>query len=782
MSSIAMGTISWVSRCPLCTLQLCCNLISSCHQDFAAIILGEEVGVNIENNIENSVNGVELPSQTRLARNRDRKEAAHRESLPINSKGSVAIQRHVPTAAQKSANQPCISRTQGKADATAKAPQSKDAVVNTVIARLATELKPHKGVLLSLLERLDRKRIGYLSGSDVQRVLKNLNCRIGGSELETLIQAFDANGKGAICYCDFVQAIQAHALTAAQKTEIVRPWWEDDEYIVSVLDRLKTALRPRAADLLGRLQNTDKRRAGVLKPLELHSLLVHSFGIQVHEGDLGVLWKVFDQDRNGQINYMALLDVIRFHEAHVKAVAQPMRSTTPEAPDLTEEWWMSDKVLCMVLERISTQLRGNNAALFQMLVKLDKNKNGLISPTEMHKGLITLGIKLHEGDLGSIIRIFDRNSKNEIDYMELYRVLVQLRARGSAARTVAAPTLAPQAADDQRTLETVLERILKEMNGKHSGVVQILRHLDHDSSGSITDRELAHGMLTLNVRLSKAEVKAVVAAFDTNGNGKVDLKELAKALDRYRLNGTVPQSASQQRRATQAALESLAHKLAVHKLSAQVKVLKKLDAKKTGLLGPQELRRGLEQLGVSLSDREFSVIALHFDPTSKGCIDYAEFCRAITSVVASITEPSPAAQEWTKEKEDVVRRIFDSLVALMAERHETILRMLRRLDHNENGLLSDIELQHGLGTLGIRLTADEVALLVRVFDRDGSANVDYTELHKAVTRYRATNVVLMPTSSPQKAAKPKMVDVCAIMEHIALTLPVCPFLLSYVHE
>ena len=54
MSSIAMGTISWVSRCPLCTLQLCCSLISSCHQDFAAIILGEEVGVNIENNIENN--------------------------------------------------------------------------------------------------------------------------------------------------------------------------------------------------------------------------------------------------------------------------------------------------------------------------------------------------------------------------------------------------------------------------------------------------------------------------------------------------------------------------------------------------------------------------------------------------------------------------------------------------------------------------------------------------------------------------------------------------------
>jgi Ca2+-binding EF-hand superfamily protein len=349
----------------------------------------------------------------------------------------------------------------------AKTPRPKDPVLAAVIARLATELKPHKGVLLTLLERLDRKRVGFVGANEVQRVFKSLNCPIAASECEALVKAFDSNGQGVICYCDLVQAIQAHVPTTAANAKIIRPWWEDDEYIVSVIERFKVALRPRAADLQSRLEGADKRGAGVLKPLKLHSLLVHSFGIQVHEGDLGVLWKVFDQNRDGLVNYMELLNVIRFHEAHVKAAAQSLN--TPEAPDPVDEWWMSDKVLCMVIERISGQLKGDNSALFQMLVKLDKNKNGLISPTEMHRGLITLGVKLHEGDLGAVVRIFDRNSKNEIDYMELYRVLVQWRARRNARAVATGPASAQVAPDDYRTVEAVLERILREMKASTLG-------------------------------------------------------------------------------------------------------------------------------------------------------------------------------------------------------------------------------------------------------------------------------------------------------------------------
>ena len=70
-----------------------------------------------------------------------------------------------------------------------------------------------------------------------------------------------------------------------------------------------------------------------------------------------------------------------------------------------------------------------------------------------------------------------------------------------------------------------------------------------------------------------------------------------------------------------------------------------------------------------------------------------------------------------------VRRVFDALIAVMQQKHETVLRMLKRLDHNNNGSLPATELQHGLGNLGIKLKDEEVTRLVWVFDSDGNKQV-----------------------------------------------------------
>ena len=109
--------------------------------------------------------------------------------------------------------------------------------------------------------------------------------------------------------------------------------------------RIRT--RHKISDLQKNLKKLDKNGDGVLKPLELHSALVHDLGIKVHEGDLGVLWKVFDKNRDGMIDYMEMYNVIKFHDMSKE------RPTTPSAPVPTaeQEWWMKDPIIVQVAYR-----------------------------------------------------------------------------------------------------------------------------------------------------------------------------------------------------------------------------------------------------------------------------------------------------------------------------------------------------------------------------------------------------------------------------------------------
>ena len=109
--------------------------------------------------------------------------------------------------------------------------------------------------------------------------------------------------------------------------------------------RIRT--RHKISDLQKNLKKLDKNGDGVLKPLELHSALVHDLGIKVHEGDLGVLWKVFDKNRDGMIDYMEMYNVVKFHES----TPALQRKKEVEQSNFMKEWWMQvmqlAKVLCV---------------------------------------------------------------------------------------------------------------------------------------------------------------------------------------------------------------------------------------------------------------------------------------------------------------------------------------------------------------------------------------------------------------------------------------------------
>lgn len=58
--------------------------------------------------------------------------------------------------------------------------------------------------------------------------------------------------------------------------------------------------------------------------------------------------------------------------------------------------------------------------------------------------------------------------------------------------------------------------------------------------------------------------------------------------------------------------------------------------------------------------------------------------------------------------------------------------MFKSLDNNKNKSLDADELDNGLRDFGINLNTEQVAVLVKYFDKDGSGNVNFNEFLVAI--------------------------------------------------
>jgi len=64
--------------------------------------------------------------------------------------------------------------------------------------------------------------------------------------------------------------------------------------------------------------------------------------------------------------------------------------------------------------------------------------------------------------------------------------------------------------------------------------------------------------------------------------------------------------------------------------------------------------------------------------------------------------------------------------------------MFKSLDNNKNKSLDAEELETGLRDFGINLNSEQVAVLVKHFDKDGSGNVNFNEFLSAI---RVSNIL-----------------------------------------
>ena len=102
-----------------------------------------------------------------------------------------------------------------------------DRTTRMVLDRLVLELQSRHEAVYELLARMDRNGDGQLSRSEITEGLLGMRIALTSSELESVIRAFDRDGKGAIDYLEFYHVLKNHQVQRMIERD-TRPMFDDE--------------------------------------------------------------------------------------------------------------------------------------------------------------------------------------------------------------------------------------------------------------------------------------------------------------------------------------------------------------------------------------------------------------------------------------------------------------------------------------------------------------------------------------------------------------------------
>ena len=126
------------------------------------------------------------------------------------------------------------------------------------------------------------------------------------------------------------------------------------------------------------------------------------------------------------------------------------------------------------------------------------------------------------------------------------------------------------------------------------------------------------------------------------------------------------------------------------------------DKDKDGYITTKELGDSMKNLGQTPSEAELQDMINEVDIDGNGTIDFKEFLGLMA------------------------RKMRDN------DSEEELIEAFKVFDRDGNGLISNVELQHVMTSLGENITMDEVDEMIKEADLDGDGYINYEEFVKMI--------------------------------------------------
>ncbi|CAI0472969.1 unnamed protein product [Linum tenue] len=136
-------------------------------------------------------------------------------------------------------------------------------------------------------------------------------------------------------------------------------------------------------------------------------------------------------------------------------------------------------------------------------------------------------------------------------------------------------------------------------------------------------------------------------------------------------------------------------------------IFRSFDRNKDGSLTQIELASLIRSIGLNPSSDELRALIQRADTNSNGLVEFTEFLAMVA--------PTEEEEEEPAYGEEQLRQLF------------------RMFDRDGNGYITAAELAHSMARLGHKLTAEEVAGMIREADTDGDGRISFPEFSCAIS-------------------------------------------------
>lgn len=155
---------------------------------------------------------------------------------------------------------------------------------------------------------------------------------------------------------------------------------------------------------------------------------------------------------------------------------------------------------------------------------------------------------------------------------------------------------------------------------------RIFRHFNADKDGWVSREEFIAALVRLNFVGVQAEVNALFDRYDGDGSGYLSYEEFTAGIF-----GLIPNVKNDPE--TRSAVEKVRNKIrergGMNGIRTLGRILRTMDDSGNRKLDREELKWGMRDYGVDLSERELDTVLKAFDRSGDGQIDFDEFLRGI---------------------------------------------------------------------------------------------------------------------------------------------------------
>lgn len=426
------------------------------------------------------------------------------------------------------------------------------------------------------------------------------------------------------------------------------------------------------------------------------------------------------------------------------------------------------------LVAIDQQLQAVKVKPMDYFAQLDRDGDGRLTDEELRKCLLSVGYKVSAKELEDLLTRLDAERAGTVDIVVLDRAVKLDGAEFEAKRRQELERAMRRAAGlegdaDAEPTHPAIMALLQKL--KDVRIFELFRTFDRDGDGFWSPSELRNALHSTGHEVNTEDVNAVMELMDSNHNGFIDVKELARALHRAksRANQNSPGSEETseldftntlQEIAATAALVAIYERLEHNKLRT-TDFLQLFNRSSEEYLMPAELQTGLQQIGYEISQQELNALLFVLDVDRLGMLNIKEFERRVKSAAREALE---AAALRLAQDSPTDTSVVDILTKVNAALHSGKLTVYGRkiydahgffkaIDKDGSGSLDPPELQRGFRRLGVELSDQLLLQLSEAIDTNENGKIELDEFIRALHNPKSMQKRPSVTKAPGAASR-----------------------------